>query len=209
MGSVDHDRERGKLARMARRLNAGAPSCPVGGLILMTDDGIDADWAENAAALPRGSAVIVRHRNAQARERLVRLLIGCCRARGVRVLVADDAGLALRARADGVHLPERKVMLAAGVRRRRRDWIISTSVHGEASVARALRLPVDVLLASPFMPTRSHPGAAALGAVRLASLVPGRSMPVYALGGIDAANAGRLAPTRVRGIAVIRGWCGA
>jgi len=194
---------------MARRLNAGAPSCPVGGLILMTDDGIDADWVENATALPRGSAVIVRHRDAQARERLVRELIGCCRPRGVRVLVADDASLALRARADGVHLPERGMMQAPGARRLRRNWVISTSVHGAASVARALRLPVDVLLASPFMPTRSHPGAPALGAVRLASLIPGRSMPVYALGGIDGANAGRLAPTRVRGIALIRGWAGA
>lgn len=193
---------------MARRLNAGAPACPAGGLILMTDDAIDADWAENAAALPRGSAVIVRHRNAQARERLVRLLIGCCRPRGIRVLVADDARLALRARADGVHLPERRMMQATGVRRLRRDWIISTSVHGGASLARALRLPFDVLLASPFMPTRSHPGATALGAVRLAALASGSSIPVFALGGIDGSNAGRLAPARVRGIAVIRGWCG-
>lgn len=194
---------------MARRLNAGAPSCPVGGLILMTDDGIDADWAASATALPRGSAVIVRHRDAQARERLARELIGCCRPRGVRVLVADDARLALRVRADGVHLPERRMMLATGARQLRRDWIISTSVHGAASVARALQLPVDVLLASPFMPTRSHPGASALGAVRLASLVSRSLIPVFALGGIDAANAGRLTPTRVRGIALVRGWAGA
>ena len=191
---------------MARRLNAGAPPCPVGGLILMTDDGIDADWVTSARQLPAGSAVIVRHRDARHRERLVRALIATCRPQRIRVIVADDVKLAMRTGADGVHLPERRMAQARGVGAARSRWIITTSAHGCAGLARAQRLPIDVVLVSPFMPTRSHPGASVLGAVGLASLVSGCRIPVFALGGIDATNVVRLTPARVRGIALIRGW---
>jgi thiamine-phosphate pyrophosphorylase len=191
---------------MARRLNAGAPPCPVGGLILMTDDGIDTDWVASARELPAGSAVIVRHRNARHRERLVRELIAICRPQRIRVIVADDVKLAVRTGADGVHLPERRMAQAGGVRAVRCRWIITTSAHGRAGLARARRLPIDAVLVSPFMPTRSHPGAPGLGAVGLAALVCDCRMPAFALGGIDANNVVRLTPTGVRGIALIRGW---
>lgn len=206
MSGHDQGSERQKLARMARRLNAAAPPCRVSGLVLMTDDRVEADWRASAADLPAGSAVIVRHRDAPARERLALALVACCRPRGIRVLVADDIKLAIRSGADGVHLPERRMDLCPGARRMRGDWILSTSVHDRASLARAHRFPFDLALASPFMPTRSHPGARTLGVVRLAALVAGSRIPVVALGGIDASNAPLLAGVNVRGIALIRGW---
>lgn len=72
----------------------------------MTDDTREADWAEAVAALPRGAAVIVRHREPHAREALARRLRAIARAQGVKLLVADDPALAVRVGADGVHVPE-------------------------------------------------------------------------------------------------------
>src|SRR3546814_2371721 len=50
-----------------------------------------------------------------------------------------DGGLALAVGADGVHLPERLVHLAGGLRRRRRNWIITQAAQGAGAVAQALR----------------------------------------------------------------------
>src|SRR5262245_65708855 len=87
MGTLEE--ARGKLARAAARLNAqhgrGLPP-----IVLMTDDARDVDWTSAVAALPRGAAVIVRHRNAQAREVLARQLRAVSLRRGVKLLIADD-----------------------------------------------------------------------------------------------------------------------
>ena len=60
--------DRAKLARMARRLNARHGGGRLGGLVLMTDDTLDVDWAEAVDALrapPEGVGRAVR----EARER--------------------------------------------------------------------------------------------------------------------------------------------
>ena len=206
MECQDLGRKRQKLARMARRLNARAPRGPITGLVLMTDDRIDTDWCRAAFMLPAGSAVIVRHRDGRRREDLARALIACCRPRGVRVLVSDDAKLAMRVRADGVHLPERRMMQVAGVRGMNSRWILSSSVHGPAGIRRARGQVFDILFLSPFMETQSHPGAGALGAVRFAALSFAAGPRVYALGGIDADTVPRLACMNVGGVGVIRAW---
>lgn len=166
----------------------------------MTDDARAADWAEAVAALPRGAAVIVRHREARAREALAQRLRPIARARGVKLLVADDAGLAVRVGADGVHVPERKVAAIAGLRARHPRWIITISAHGLVRNASA-----DAVLLSPVFATASHAGRAGLGVVRFAALSRGR---VYALGGVDAASVQRLAASNACGIALIGGWIG-
>src|SRR3546814_16377729 len=82
-----------------------------------------------------------------------------------------DGGLALAVGADGVHLPERLGHLAGGLRRRRRNWIITQAAHGAGAVAQALRQGgADALLVSPVFPTARPPEAEGLGVVRFAAL---------------------------------------
>jgi thiamine-phosphate pyrophosphorylase len=194
---------------MARRLNARARQCPVRGLVLMTDDTLQVDWLEAALALPRGAGVIVRARDPYVREDLARRLTSACRPRGVKVLVADDIGLAHRLNVDGIHFPERSMAAARMVRRVNPRWILSASVHCCAGIADARCLPLDFLLASPFSATQSHPGTNGLGAARLAAMVLQARQPVLALGGINQDNVARLWVLPVAGFGLIRGWVAA
>jgi thiamine-phosphate pyrophosphorylase len=195
---------------MARRLNARAQSrSAITGLILMTDDRLAADWVAAASALPAGSAVIVRHRNARSREQLARTLLPACRRRRILLLIAEDFRLAMRVRADGVHVPERLAHRIPGLRKDNAGWIITTSVHSLRTRLNAERLSPHALLVSPLFGTSSHPGKASLGVTRLAGMVSGSRLPSFTLGGIDASNVSLVSGLPVQGIALIRGWLGA
>ncbi len=108
--------------------------------------------------------------------------------RDLFVLIADDPALAALLGADGLHLPESKAREAAHWRARHPRWIISAAAHS----LRAMHAAVDLIVLSAVFPTRSHPGRAALGAVRANTLAHASHIPVYALGGIDAQNASLL-----------------
>ena len=198
MGSLGE--ARGKLARAAARLNArhgrGLPP-----LILMTDDARDVDWIEAVAALPRGAAVIVRHRDPRAREMLARRLRGVTRAAGVTLVIADDEALAVRVRADGLHIPQRHGVRAAAIKSRHPHWLVTASAHDTA----AMRVQADAVIVGPVFATASHPGAHGLGAARFASLANG-ARHVYALGGVDAVSVQRLFALPLCGVALIGGW---
>ena len=195
------------LVRMAAGFNArNARGRDLPSIVLMTDDGRDADWVTAVRALPRGAAVVVRHRIALERERLARSLAGVCAARGVKILIADDLGLALRVRADGVHLPQARMALIAAARACNPRWLVTISAHGAASVGAAARLGADAIFVAPVFGTFSHPGRSGLGVVRLAALSHATRTPVYALGGIDAESVRRLPALPLCGIALISGW---
>lgn len=154
----------------------------------MTDDERLADARAAARALPRGAMVVVRARNPKKRAALARELLAVARRRGLFVLIADDPALAARVGADGVHLPQARAREAAQWRARFPRWIITAAAHGVPCSAAHL----DALMLSAVFPTGSHPGRKALSPVR-ANLIAARlSVPVYALGGIDARNAARL-----------------
>jgi thiamine-phosphate pyrophosphorylase len=65
---------------------------------------------------------------------------------------------------------------------------------------------VDAAFLSPVFATSSHPGAASLTPVRAAFIAAAAPVPVYALGGITARNAGLLAPA-FAGLAAITALC--
>ncbi len=175
-------------------------------LVLMTDDARAADWVEAVRALPSGSAVVVRHRDARKREALARQLRSLCAQRRVLLLIADDAALAVRVRADGVHLPQARMARVAGVRGTNARWLVTTSAHDAAAVVRALRSGADAIFAAPVFATASHRARAALGVVRFAVLATRAPGKVLALGGADARSAPRLTGLPIAGVALIGGW---
>jgi thiamine-phosphate pyrophosphorylase len=174
--------ERRKLARAAARLNAASKhNAILPPLILMTDDDRLPDPPASVRALPKGSLVIVRAREAARRVQL----LDAIHAIGDRiVLVADDPELA--AQADGLHLPARRAHEAAHWRTHFPRWLITAAAHGA-------KMPdADAVLLSPIFPTASHPGGQTLSAVRANIIAAQSRVPVYALGGITARNAGLL-----------------
>jgi thiamine-phosphate pyrophosphorylase len=161
------------------------------------------DPAWTMARLPAGSAVVYRAfgdprafvvgqqlRRIAARRRLV-------------FLVGQDAHLAARLKADGVHLPERLMSLAAPLRHARPPWRISVAVHGRMALARAARLGVDAVVLSAVFASESPSAPPPLGPLRFAILARRTKAPIVALGGIDARRARRLIGTGVAGVAAV------
>ena len=87
-------------------------------------------------------------------------------------------------------------------------WL-TAAAHGRAGLVRAARAGARAALLSPVFPTASHPGAPTLGPVRFAGLVRASPLPVYALGGIDARRARRLAGTGACGLAGVGAFAAA
>jgi thiamine-phosphate pyrophosphorylase len=152
-------------------------------LVLMTDDARLPDPLAAARALPKGSMVVARSR--EMLEPLTRALLKA----HCTVLVAGDPLLAARLGAHGIHLPEALAGEAAHWRARCPDMLITASAHSLRALARE---HIDAFFLSPVFETASHPGRAALGAVRANMIARQTRVPVYALGGIDARNAARL-----------------
>lgn len=175
---------------------AGPVSLPP--LLFLTDPARTPYPWETAARLPAGAAVIHRHFGAADAAETARRLRTATTAAGVRLLIALDADLAQAVGADGVHLPERAVDQAASLRAMRPDWLITGAWHGGAQAP----APVDAWILSPvFAAGGASAARAALGVGRFLALVAGAGRPVYALGGIDAGNAGALMGAGACGLA--------
>ncbi|MDA0231529.1 MAG: thiamine phosphate synthase [Proteobacteria bacterium] len=192
-----------KLTELAKRLNSeNAAGCGLPPLLLITDAQRLPDPAGAAERLPRGSAVLLRDYDLVAREALARQLAEVARRRGLKLLIAGDAVLAMRVGAAGIHLPEAR----AGEARRwrhRRHWLITVAAHSRQALHQAAMCGADAALLSPVFATASHPEERPLGLEGFNLLAARSRLPVYALGGINPNNAARLLNGRAAGIAAI------
>jgi thiamine-phosphate pyrophosphorylase len=195
---------RAKLARLASALNArngrGLPA-----LILMTDEARVPDPVAAARDLPKGAAIIVRHTDAARRRVMAEALMAIARARGLLVLIAGDAALARRIGAHGLHLPEIRASEAAHWKALRPTWLITVAAHSERALYAGAAARADAALLAPLFPTASHRERAAMGPARFRMLVGRGRLPVYALGGVNGANAAALNDSRACGLAAIDG----
>src|SRR5262245_11201519 len=89
------------LARVALALNARSGAL-LPALILMTDTKRLNDPLKAAEALPKGSAIILRHTEKKARARMAFSLRPIARRRDLILIVADDPELAEAIGADGL-----------------------------------------------------------------------------------------------------------
>jgi len=162
----------------------------------MTDDERLPDPVPAARALPQGSLVIIRARDAKRRRALAEALVAG--THGLILLAADDPVLAHALH--GLHLPEARAREAAHWRALRPGWVITVAAHS----SRALHNPfADAALLSPIFPTRSHPGARFITPARARNMARASMLPVLALGGVNARNAAMLCG--FSGIAAIEG----
>jgi thiamine-phosphate pyrophosphorylase len=183
---------------------ANRAECRLPCLFLVTDERRLPDPLPAIARLPRGAGVIFRHYGDRERAATGARVARLARARRLVLLVAGDAGLAARLRADGVHLPERLAARARGLHRRRGSrWLVTAAAHSRPALVRAARAGADAALLSPVFATASHPGAPALGILRFAALARRAPLPVIALGGITARARRRLIAAGAAGIAGI------
>lgn len=195
------------IAELSSRLNSPAPrNAYLPSVFLLTDERRLADPLAAAEALPAGAGIILRHYDDPNRPQLAAVLARICRRRGIALLIGNDWRLADAVGADGLHLAEgllkRGLCLPPDCRRR---WLLTAAAHSPAALERAADFGADAALLSPVFASASHPGAAGMGAGRFARWTRQAPLPVYALGGVDRANIGRLRGSGAAGIAAIEG----
>ena len=141
-------------------------------------------------ALPRGSLVIVRAREAKAPR--ARWRRNCASpARGLILLIADDPALARAIGADGLHLPEARAREAPHWRARNPGWLITAAAHSLGAVLRRGACRCGVAVAG--LCHRQPSGAPPLTPVRARLIARGvAGAGLCALGGVTARNAALL-----------------
>jgi thiamine-phosphate diphosphorylase len=181
-------------------------------LHLVTDDSVLAApdlEARAGAALEAGGARACFHlRGPRTGGRELwergRMLLPLARASGARLLVNDRVDVARVLGADGAHLPESGLPVAAARRLLSRGALIGRSVHGPTPPGAGPDRP-DYLLAGTVFPTPSHPGRGGAGPERIIEVrraAPG--IPVIAIGGIDPERVGEVMAAGAAGVAVVR-----
>ena len=171
-------------------------------LWFMTDQTRVPDPLAVIARLPRGAGVVVRDYDLPDRAAYAHAIADTARNRDLVLLIAGDMALAEATQAQGMHLPEWQMQQAAKIRAEHPDWFLTASVHSKPAITQAERREMNAVFLAPVFRASSGKGTA-LGPVRFAGLVRQTTLPVFALGGVDASTAPRLKGTGAAGIAAI------
>lgn len=153
-------------------------------------------------ALPDASAIVlVREKHLEGGElvALVKSLREVTRKHRAILAVSTRLDVAMAADADAVHLGGDAPAYADVRRLAPKSMKLGVSLHGD-EVAPP---DADWAFVSPVFPTNSKPGAAPMGLERFKlSCDRNRTVPVFALGGIDASNAKSCVDAGAWGVAV-------
>lgn len=174
--------------------------------------GITQAGSDPAAFMPRldkaleGGLKLIQVREksmpATTLEAFAGAVLARARHHNARVLVNADVALAQRIGAHGVQLSATQL----GEFDSRPDLpLVAASCHNAAELDRAEALGCDFALLSPVLTTPSHPDAPALGWDNFAALCTGRTLPIYALGGLGSADLDRARQHGAHGVALLRG----
>ena len=139
-----------------------------------------------------------------ARARAARTL---CDELGLLLIVNDRPEVALRAGADGVHLGQDDEPVGAARERLGPELLIGLSTHSPAQIDAAGE--VDYIGVGPVHATPTKPGRPAVGLALVRHAADHARVPFFAIGGIDADNAGAVIAAGARRIAVVRAIAGA
>jgi thiamine-phosphate pyrophosphorylase len=190
-------------------VSAADARCVVRGLYAVTPDTADTQaLVRDVDRAVAGGARLVQYRNKTASAALrleqASALKALCSRRGVQLIVNDHVDLAREIDADGVHLgkedgaaAQARVHLAAGK-------LIGVSCYDSLEAARAaVKAGADYVAFGSFFPSQVKPGAVQAPVALLTRAKQALDVPVVAIGGITAENAGELVRAGADALAVI------
>ena len=102
-----------------------------------------------------------------------------------KVFIHSDIDLAEKLQVAGVHFTGQDLMQLSG---KPQEFLCGASCHNSDELAQAVKLGFDYVLLSPVQATRSHADTEPLGWDNFSDLIAGYTLPVYALGGMKAAD---------------------
>ena len=152
-----------------------------------------------------GADVVQLREKAMPHEALIALGAWLRAAIAGRALffVNGDIDAAIALNADGVHLPEDGPAIADVRSRVGGRALISRAVHSVEAALQAERDGADIVQLGTAFATASKPGRAPLGIDGVRAVCAAVRVPVIAIGGITAANAGDVLRAGAVGVAVI------
>lgn len=126
-----------------------------------------------------------------------------CKAYGVPLFINDNVEIAIKCKADGIHVGQED-MQASQVRQRvGNDMLIGVSVHSVEEALEAVKNSADCLGVGAMFSTSTKTDATVLPKEILRDICSAVDIPVVAIGGIGKNNISQLAGTGVDGIALV------
>jgi thiamine-phosphate pyrophosphorylase len=192
---------KGGSARQAR-------ASRVAGLYAVTPDVSDtAVLVRKVGAALDGGASVIQYRNktadASTRRAQAQALARLHEGREGLLIVNDDVGIAAEIDADGVHLGEDDVDIAAARERLGADRLIGVSCYADfRRASEAVAAGADYVAFGSFFPSMTKPGARRAG-LDLLQRAGELGVPVVAIGGIDLGNVRTLIDAGADAVAVV------
>ena len=171
------------------------------------------DLAELAAAAIRGGADVIQLRDKTAPTR--RLLDDASRVRtvtrnaGIPLIINDRADVAHAAGADGVHLGQDDLPIAAARAILGPNRLIGKSTHSLEQAIAAELDGADYIGVGPIFSTPTKPGSQSVGVDLIRQVALRVQIPFICIGGLDATNLQRALSAGAERIAVVRAVCAA
>lgn len=126
-----------------------------------------------------------------------------CHAYGVPLIVNDNVEVALRCHADGVHIGQNDGSVAAVRARIGREMLLGVSVHTVAQAEAAVRAGADYLGVGAMFATSTKGDASLVRPETLHAICSAVSVPVVAIGGLNADTLPRLRGSGICGAALV------
>lgn len=170
--------------------------------------GMREDMTEFLPAVIKGGVDVV-----QLREKIVPfadqrdtalLMASICIDLGVPFVVNDDPTLAISVGADGVHVGQDDLTVAAVRELMGPDAIVGLSTHAESEFSEGLATSATYLSAGPIAATPTKPGRDGVGISYAVESTQRSNRPVYVTGGVTAQNVGDYVQAGLRHFVVVR-----
>ncbi|MCW9023049.1 MAG: thiamine phosphate synthase [Gammaproteobacteria bacterium] len=162
--------------------------------------------AKLETALQQGNKIVqLRCKNIEDTSEyleLAKIAERVCKQYDAILLLATSLEIFNQSQAAGLHLTSQSLHQYER-RPVNSDKLLSVSCHTEDDMQRANELGADILLLSPVKETSSHPGVPGIGWEQFNTMVSTVQRPVYALGGMEAADLEDAHKAGAQGIAAI------
>jgi len=137
-------------------------------------------------------------------ERSAQTFRRLCDTYSALFIVNDDPYLAQSCDADGVHVGQDDVAATKAREVLGPEAIIGLSTHSEQQLAASAEQPVDYISVGPVWETPTKEGRPGVGLGLVEHAAANATLPFFAIGGIDTANAAEVVAAGARRLGVVR-----
>jgi thiamine-phosphate pyrophosphorylase len=170
--------------------------------------GVRSDMTDFLPAALRGGVDVVQLRekilDLDAQRHAARDMAPICREFNVPFIVNDSPELALKLRADGVHVGQDDVSVEWCREVLGNDAIVGLSTHSREEFSDALTHPASYFSAGPIVPTPTKPGREGTGLDYAVASERHSDRPVFVTGGVNEHNVADLVAAGLRHFVVVR-----